>query len=99
VSGEELAARHKSIQNALKYKKDADYCLELARSSPNDVSLGTPTWRAIWCENHQLARSVNGNLSNYKSLDILAANYKAIMERKIGKPIKSPLDFAEACSL
>jgi hypothetical protein len=93
------AARHKSIQNALKYKKDADYCLELARSSPNDVSLGTPTWRPIWCENHQLARSVNGNLSNFKSLEILAANYNGIMERKIGRPIKTPLDFAEACSL
>jgi hypothetical protein len=49
-------ARHKTLNNALKYKKDALFLLDLAKSGGNDVSIGTPIWRPIYCENYQLAK-------------------------------------------
>jgi hypothetical protein len=93
------AARHRSVQNAMKYKKDSQFLLDLSKSSGNDVSMGTPVWRAQYCENFQLARSVNGNIQNFTSLEVCAQNFKALSISKIGKDIKTPLEFAEACSL
>jgi hypothetical protein len=94
------AARHKTLANAMKYKKDALFVLELAKSSSNeDISLGTPVWRPQYCENFQLARSVNRNIDNFASLHILAENFKGMAEIKLGRKICSPLDFAGVSSL
>jgi hypothetical protein len=94
------AARHKTLANAMKYKKDALFVLELAKSSSNeDISLGTPVWRPQYCENFQLARSVNRNIDNFASLHILAENFKGMAEIKLGRKICTPLDFAGVSSL
>ena len=67
-------ARHKTIKNALKYKKDAAFLLELANANNSELTLRAPKWRSLYCENNQLAMSLNfENRSNYKSLQYLSA--------------------------
>ncbi len=54
-----LSARHKSIKNALKYKRDASFLLSLAQENMTDLTMRTPKWRSLYCENNQSAMAVN----------------------------------------
>jgi hypothetical protein len=97
------AARHKTIKNAMKYKCDALFLLELAKSSTKhdgfNVLMGTPVWRPQYCKNFQLARSVNGNRGNYTSLHKVSLKFKELASSKLRRTINTPLDFAEVTSL
>jgi hypothetical protein len=52
------SAHHKSIKNALKYKKDAATLLEIWKLSEDNFGLLAPKWRAIHIQNLQLARDL-----------------------------------------
>jgi hypothetical protein len=56
-----LSARHKTVKNAMIYKCDAAFLLALAQENMNSLTLRTPKWRSIYCEQHQLAIVVNTN--------------------------------------
>ncbi len=73
--------------------------LDLAKASGNDVSIGTPVWRPLYCENFQLARSVNANARNFISLFEMASKYIERLKRKLNKEISSPLHYAEGSSM
>jgi hypothetical protein len=93
------AARHKTLANAVKYKKDALFLLNIAKSSGNDVAIGTPVWRPLFCENYQLARSVNANARNFIGLHDMATKYSARLTRRLNKEVSSPLDYAEGTKI
>jgi hypothetical protein len=93
------AARHKTLANAVKYKKDALFLLDLAKAAGNDLSIGTPVWRALYCENFQLARSVNGNVKNFIGLYDMSIKYTDRLKKKLDRDVSSPLDYAEGSSL
>jgi len=77
-----LSARHKSIKNALKYKRDAAFLLSLAQENNSDVMMRTPKWRSQYCEHHQLAMVLNSSSRhNFKPIDQLAATF---VEKKLG---------------
>lgn len=69
------SARHKTIQNAIKYEKDADFVLELAKQ--NDVQLQkTSKFKSIFIQNFQLGVSLNEfGASNVKPLFAMAENF------------------------
>jgi hypothetical protein len=69
------SARHKTIQNAIKYKKDADFLLEVAKQ--NDVQvLKVSKFKSIYIENFQLGVSLNEfGASNVKPLFTLSENF------------------------
>jgi hypothetical protein len=43
------------------YKHDTAFLLALAQENMNSLTLRTPKWRSIYCEQHQLAMVVNTN--------------------------------------
>ncbi|KAI3645930.1 hypothetical protein MP228_008858 [Amoeboaphelidium protococcarum] len=53
------SARHASSANAALYKKDASYLLELAKTRRLDVSSVVSKFRSAYCEQLQMARSLN----------------------------------------
>jgi hypothetical protein len=54
-----LCARHKTIKNALRYKRNAKFLLSLAWKNMTDLTLLTPKWSSLYCEQHQLAMELN----------------------------------------
>lgn len=77
-----LCARHKTLKNALTYKRDAAFLLALAKENMPDFHLRTPKWKSLYCENHQLARVVNTACrAFFKPLDQLATIF---VEDKLG---------------
>jgi len=68
-----LSARHKTIKNALRYKRDAAFLLSLAKENLADLTLRTPKWRPLYCEQHQLAMQLNReSRRNFKPIYDLA---------------------------
>ncbi len=68
-----LSARHKTIKNAMRYKCDAAFLLSLAKENMADLTLQTPKWRPLYCEQHQLAMQLSIELrKNYKPIYDLA---------------------------
>ena len=71
-----LAARHKTVSNAIKYKKDAQYLLHLAVS--NDVNFGSivSKWRSIFVADVQMGRKVNTRgRHNFTDLHTIATRF------------------------
>jgi hypothetical protein len=66
------SARHKTIQNAIKYKKDADFLL-----NQNDLQVQKITkFKSIYIENFQLGVSLNEfGASNIDSLFTMSENF------------------------
>lgn len=52
-------ARRSTLSNAGKYKKDAEYLLELSRLNHDQFEGSLPKYRSIYIENLQLARLIN----------------------------------------
>jgi len=68
-----LSARHKTIKNALRYKRDTAFLLSLAKENLADLTLQTPKWRPLYCEQHQLAMQLNReSRRNFKPIYDLA---------------------------
>ena len=62
-------ARHKTVKNSIKYKNDASFLLALCEINGIVVNASTPTFRSLYCHNHQMAISINANNSpNYQGL-------------------------------
>ena len=60
-----VSARHKTIENAMVYKRDAQYMLEIAIHN-NRPLIGTKSkFKPIFIENLQQARSINRNNGSY----------------------------------
>jgi hypothetical protein len=77
-----LSARHKTVKNAMIYKRDAAFLLALAQENMNSLTLRTPKWRSIYCEQHQLAMVVNNNSRpHFKHIYQLATIF---VEKKLG---------------
>jgi len=77
-----LSARHKTIKNALIYKRDASFLLHLAQENMNSLTLRTPTWQSLYCEQHQLAMVVNrASRPYFKPIYDLATIF---VEKKLG---------------
>jgi len=80
-----LSARHKTLKNALAYKRDAAFLLALARENNSDLTLCTPKWRSLYCEHYQLAMELNrASRVNVKSNFELARIFVCC---KLGVPI------------
>jgi hypothetical protein len=58
------SARHKTLANAIKYKEDATYLMELSIINGHDF-INVPKWRPIYCKDIQLGRSINITGSRY----------------------------------
>ena len=68
------AARHKSLKNAAKYKKDASLLLELAKANDAEMVNRTPKWKSLYSDASQLAVPINAiNRPNYKPIHELAS--------------------------
>ena len=68
------SARHKTVKHAMKYKKDAEFLLSIAQQNMHDAQLSTPKWRSIFCDQHQLAMTLNSaSRPFFQPLDKLAA--------------------------
>lgn len=63
-----LSARHKTVSNAMKYKKDATYLLHLANANDLNFASIISKWRSIFVANVQMGRKVNKNSGRIKSL-------------------------------
>ena len=75
-----LSARHKTINNAIKYKRDASYLLHLAHANDLNFSSIVTKWRSIFVANVQMGRKVNRNGSReFVSLAQLASNFVSKM--------------------
>ncbi|RHY40108.1 hypothetical protein DYB30_008734 [Aphanomyces astaci] len=53
------SARHKQPQQAMKYKRDATFLLEVARANDRNLPAVVSPWKSIFCANAQMGRSVN----------------------------------------
>ncbi len=50
------------------------FLLSLAQENMTDLTMRTPKWRSLYCENHQLAMVVNtASRPHFKPIHILAA--------------------------
>jgi hypothetical protein len=70
------SARHKTLKNAIKYKKDADFLLELAKHNNDEFAIRISKFKSIYVENFQLGSAIN-ELGSYdfKPLDELAVHF------------------------
>ena len=69
-----LSARHKSMECAMRYKRDAAFLLVLSMENNSELSQRTPKWRSLYCENHQLAMALNASSRpNFKPIHQLAS--------------------------
>ena len=81
------SARHRTLKNAMKYKKDASFLLALSAENGIVQADHTPQWRSLWCQEHQLATSINSVVSpNYQSLSVLA---KTLIKTHLNLPNES----------
>ena len=70
------SARHKTMSNAVKYKKDAMYLLHLAKANDLNFASIVAKWKPILCSNVQMGRTINKKGSRaMKMLSKLAANF------------------------
>ncbi|KAH9098087.1 hypothetical protein LEN26_016708, partial [Aphanomyces euteiches] len=68
-----LSARHRSVSQAVKYKRDALFTLNVAKKNDRNLTQVVPTWKSIVCLDLQMGRAINtkGSLA-YKPLNDLA---------------------------
>ncbi|KAH9152508.1 hypothetical protein AeRB84_005073 [Aphanomyces euteiches] len=68
-----LSARHRSVSQAVKYKRDALFTLNVAKKHDRNLTQVVPTWKSIVCLDLQMGRAINtkGSLA-YKPLNDLA---------------------------
>jgi hypothetical protein len=68
-----MSARHKSISNSVKYRRDAATLLEIWRNSEENYGLIAPKWQPILITSLQSARRLNRSMVvNQQSLQSLA---------------------------
>jgi hypothetical protein len=70
------SARHRSVSNAMKYKRDASFLISLAEANGNDLSSIVPKWRNLYTESNQLAIDMNAtNRPNFVGINGLARTF------------------------
>lgn len=70
-----LAARHKSVINAMKYEKDAGLLRDLLQAQPDPHHRVSP-FKSVRCQDPKVLRSINArNRQHFKSLPELAADF------------------------
>ncbi|KAF0712480.1 hypothetical protein As57867_004805, partial [Aphanomyces stellatus] len=71
-----LSARHKQLGQAMKYKRDAAFLLNVAISNNKNLASVVTPWKSIFCADAQMGRSINSNGSRgFKPLYELAFNF------------------------
>ena len=71
-----LSARHKTVTNAMKYKRDASYLLHLAQANDLNFASIVSKWRSIFVANVQMGRKVTKIESReIESLSEFAVNF------------------------
>ena len=53
------SARHRSVKNAIRYRRDASYLLNVARTRAQNLMNVTPEWNLVFCADVHLARSLH----------------------------------------
>jgi len=83
------SARHKTLKNAQKYKRDAEYMLHVARGNDLDIDSILPKWRPVLVEDVQMGRGLNLTLAqNMRPLLNLSTKY---LEEVVKIPLGSSL--------
>ena len=98
-----MAARHKTISNAIKYKRDAQYLLHLAMS--HDVNFGAivSKWRSIFVADVQMGRKLNKQ-GHQQVRDLHAVSTKFVSEmckcdgKGVLETVKAIMDFDKPVS-
>jgi hypothetical protein len=84
-----LSARHKTIQNAMKYKQDASFLLAIALENDMSLTIAVPKWRSIYIQNHQAAVALNHNsIQRVRNKTILGLCVGFVQQLNVG-PIDS----------
>jgi len=105
------SARHKSLDQAMQYKKDAHTLLHFATNSSTNVCLSfndlsevpliVSTWKSIYLESIQLARDMNSSNTEKKDLATHAEDFFkriCITSTSIVDILRATLDFQYALS-
>ena len=82
------SARHSSLNNAMMYKRDATYLLKISQLNGLKPETVIPEWKPIYCEDAQLARSINTQNVHYTRNSYVLAT--EIIETRCGITLQHP---------